>query len=384
MKKQTLNRNCSHRRCFRRVFTVRRPASPPAVAVRQIVTNPRIYCCCCRRRKLVGSNNGGDGNDSAEVEKPRVQEDIKVRRIKKLMLRRPYNASAEDGSGWVSVEKKPDCDMSPPRKQRTRKDSPSPEPEPRARNDSPSPEPRLKPARESPDLSPPRQQWNWIQNLGISAQKDSSRNEKGIQRTGLIKGNDIWEENSKRKKEDLLRFQEVYPSGLAQKRDAEARLQELEREEDKPFAQTRDDPELEKMLKGRLRWGDPRKHSKLVLQELGGNKKMKESGFIIPQGIPSHSWMQWGLDATLNRYGIRPGRQWDGVNHSLMDARTKCSKELMRKQAKEREAYLRLWDDLGSAKEGTLAVADENQDGKDGSYIHYYMKEHRYSAAEEA
>ncbi|KAH9748310.1 S-(+)-linalool synthase [Citrus sinensis] len=38
---------------------------------------------------------------------------------------------------------------------------------------------------------------------------------------------------------------------------------------------------------------------------------------------------------------------------------------------------LRLWDDLGSAK-------DENQDGKDGSYIHYYMKEHRYSAAEEA
>lgn len=38
---------------------------------------------------------------------------------------------------------------------------------------------------------------------------------------------------------------------------------------------------------------------------------------------------------------------------------------------------LRLWDDLGSAK-------DENQDGKDGSYIHYYMKEHRYSAVEEA
>ncbi|KAK9182904.1 hypothetical protein WN944_026052 [Citrus x changshan-huyou] len=91
-----------------------------------------------------------------------------------------------------------------------------------------------------------------------------------------------------------------------------------------------------------------RKHSKLVLQELGGNKKMKESGFIIPQGIPSHSdsWMKRGLDATLNRYGIRPGRQWDGVNHSLMDARTKCSKELMQKQAKEREAYLRSVTDM--------------------------------------
>uniref|UniRef100_A0AAU7LL56 Linalool/nerolidol synthase n=1 Tax=Zanthoxylum ailanthoides TaxID=159071 RepID=A0AAU7LL56_9ROSI len=38
---------------------------------------------------------------------------------------------------------------------------------------------------------------------------------------------------------------------------------------------------------------------------------------------------------------------------------------------------LRLWDDLGSAK-------DENQDGKDGSYLNYYMKEHRGSTVEEA
>nr|WOZ50755.1 terpene synthase [Boswellia serrata] len=39
---------------------------------------------------------------------------------------------------------------------------------------------------------------------------------------------------------------------------------------------------------------------------------------------------------------------------------------------------LRLWDDLGSAK-------DENQlDGEDGSYIHYYMKEHQESSAEAA
>lgn len=64
------------------------------------------------------------------------------------MLRRPYNATAEDGSGWVSVEKKPDCDMSPPRKPRTRKDSPSPEPEPRQPRGS---------ARDTADFSPPWQ-----------------------------------------------------------------------------------------------------------------------------------------------------------------------------------------------------------------------------------
>ncbi|CAK9141037.1 unnamed protein product [Ilex paraguariensis] len=38
---------------------------------------------------------------------------------------------------------------------------------------------------------------------------------------------------------------------------------------------------------------------------------------------------------------------------------------------------LRLWDDLGSAK-------DENQDGYDGSYVEYYMKEHQSSSVETA
>ncbi|XP_065877205.1 probable terpene synthase 13 [Euphorbia lathyris] len=38
---------------------------------------------------------------------------------------------------------------------------------------------------------------------------------------------------------------------------------------------------------------------------------------------------------------------------------------------------LRLWDDLGSAK-------DENQEGHDGSYVEYYMKEHQESSRETA
>ncbi|XP_065878824.1 probable terpene synthase 13 [Euphorbia lathyris] len=38
---------------------------------------------------------------------------------------------------------------------------------------------------------------------------------------------------------------------------------------------------------------------------------------------------------------------------------------------------LRLWDDLGFAK-------DENQEGKDGSYVEYYMKEHQESSRENA
>ncbi|KAM3306238.1 BUD13 isoform X1 [Capsicum chacoense] len=296
-----------------------------------------------------------------------------------------------------------DVDVSPPRRRRIRNDTPSPESKARSSADLSPPRRRQKQGQsllDTSDVSPPRR--------GSHAQGDSrvdqptdlsplrkarpaSSTMKQGPKTGLVSGKDIKKEIDRTKKEDWLRFQEMDPlvsgrnaepvyrdkitgqrmskeeflkskkkkeekekpkeiklewgKGLAQKREMEVRLQELESEKDKPFARTRDDPELDTMLKERVRWGDPmahlvkKKQLDPILPDFGANEKMKDSGFIIPQVIPSHSWIKRGLDAAPNRYGIRPGRHWDGVDRSTGYEKN-LFKSMNEKQATEREAYL--------------------------------------------
>ncbi|KAE8660235.1 A622-like protein [Hibiscus syriacus] len=269
-----------------------------------------------------------------------------------------------------------DSDMSPPRQRSRRQHTQSPEP------DMPPPRQSRRQTSElvhDSDLSPPRKS---RESTGPASLKQKPK-------TGLISGSEIGEQISKTKKDDWLRFKDMDPSvsgrgaepvfrdkikvndksllkylkskrkgedkpkekelewgkGLAQKREAEARLQELELEKNKPFARTRDDPELFNMLKDRLRWGDPvahlvkKKQPEPVLKDLGDTEKMKESGFIVPQDIPPHSWIVRKLDAIPNQYGIRPGRHWDGVDHSN-GFEKKMFTKLNEKRVTEREAYL--------------------------------------------
>ncbi|XP_061992577.1 uncharacterized protein LOC133710511 [Rosa rugosa] len=418
-------------------------------------------------QKPVKAEREDDNNSADEEEKPLVDEDIEVKRMKRLELlraRRPYDAISEDGSGWVKVplkrEGSEEADLSPPRK---RFHSPSPEPGMTSRKSRRGGDEDLSPPRKSrnnvEDLSPPRKSRNNVEDLspprkrrnnvadlspprksrnngdgdlspprksrnivadlsiprkrrnngdadlspprksrrGIDEDLSPPRKKKQVSpgplkekpKSGLISGRDISEEISKTKRAEQSRFEQMDPSetgqqaavvfrnkktgermseeerlksekkldekpkeiklewgkGLAQKREAEAKLEEIEREKEKPFARTRDDPELDKMMKERVRWGDPmahlvkKKYPEAVLPNLGDSEQMKESGFIIPQDIPNHSWLKRGLDAAPNRYGIKPGRHWDGVDRSNGFEKG-LFKRTNEKQATQTEAYL--------------------------------------------
>ena len=94
-----------------------------------------------------------------DEEKPQVDEDIDVKRMKRLeqlRARRPYHAISEDGSGWVSLSSNPENsidsnnDISPPRKRKGADLSPGQQ---LKRNDTPSPDYRTSDLQ---DISPPR------------------------------------------------------------------------------------------------------------------------------------------------------------------------------------------------------------------------------------
>ncbi|CAN6451729.1 unnamed protein product [Victoria cruziana] len=230
---------------------------------------------------------------------------------------------------------------------------------------------------EDVDMFPPKK-------LAFSVKRSESKDD--ARRHGLFSKQEMKEEIFKKRKEESMRYSEMDPSmtgrgaelvyringktvskeeylklhskeekpkekklewgqGLAQKREAEARLGELELEKERPFARASDDPELDNMLKERVRWGDPmahlvkRKNTFLELEDLGNDEKMKESGFVVPQAMPNHSWLKRGVDPTANRYGIRPGRHWDGVDRSNGFEKDLFKRQNDKKATKD-EAYL--------------------------------------------
>ena len=101
------------------------------------------------------------------------------------------------------------------------------------------------------------------------------------------------EERRKRQEEEAAR-------GDVQRLQKEKRRQELEDAKYKPFARHVDDVEMNEEMKEQDRWNDP---------AAGFIEKKREGKSAT--GRPLYKGV-----AAPNRYGIRPGHRWDGVDRS--------------------------------------------------------------------
>jgi pre-mRNA-splicing factor CWC26 len=103
------------------------------------------------------------------------------------------------------------------------------------------------------------------------------------------------EEKARREREAV-----AAQAGDVQRAAKAALREELEEAKFMPLARGVDDEEMNAELKSRLRWNDP---AAMFLRPKGGGKSA--TGMELYKGA-----------APPNRYGIRPGHRWDGVDRS--------------------------------------------------------------------
>ncbi|PPQ67475.1 hypothetical protein CVT25_006016 [Psilocybe cyanescens] len=101
----------------------------------------------------------------------------------------------------------------------------------------------------------------------------------------------------KRLKEEKDAQKMEWGKGLVQREEAEKRKKELEKNRDAPFARRADDKDLNEDLKAKELWNDPAA-AFLTKTRAKGPRKPEYTG---PPPPP-------------NRFGIKPGYRWDGVD----------------------------------------------------------------------
>ncbi|KAH6696316.1 pre-mRNA-splicing factor CWC26 [Verticillium dahliae] len=99
----------------------------------------------------------------------------------------------------------------------------------------------------------------------------------------------------------------IAPKGDVQAAAANARREALEEAKTMAFARGADDEDMNREMKGKERWNDPMAQfmqTDTATTTTGGKGKKGKNRPVYTGGAPP------------NRYGIRPGYRWDGVDRS--------------------------------------------------------------------
>lgn len=103
------------------------------------------------------------------------------------------------------------------------------------------------------------------------------------------------------------------------------------------------------------RWDDPMGHilakRKRGIRQTGKSlldshaKELRKAGFNVPLEVPAHSWLNRSVAAPPNRFNIKPGRHWDGVDRG-QGFEQFVVKTLAEKRQKERLGHALNQEDL--------------------------------------
>ena len=183
----------------------------------------------------------------------------------------------------------------------------------------------------------------------MSAER-SGKNAKTLIRdktTGRLLTQEEIEERTKATQEPKKeREKPVWGAGLKQQQIEKEKEEELRKASEAPFARSEVDAAWNSEKMNEVRYGDPmakkayekqqkelEKQQKNLNVMQGVDKKLaKKHGFKVPQEIPKHSWRNKAVTVDRNRYGIEPGRHWDGVDRGTGFEKKWLQKSELRKR----------------------------------------------------